>query len=78
MVWDGVRWWAVAHGTDGAVNALTVLDDALYAAGEMTNGIVKWNGTDWSSAGFLDGTAISLLAANEVLYVGCLCWRECY
>lgn len=65
--WDGAEWSDVGGGMDGMVyldrlNALAVYDDghgpALYvggmhggAGGISSPGIVKWDGTSWSSVG---------------------------
>ena len=57
-MWNGTSWSALGNGIGGAVHALTVYNNNLYAGGYFTtagvsasNNIAKWNGTSWDSLG---------------------------
>ena len=94
--WNGSDWEPLASGIglfSNCVYALEVFDDgsgpALYAGGdfsssggELANGIIKWDGTSWSSvgAGFLspdvrdlavydDGDGPALYAAGHFTFI---------
>jgi len=84
--WDGSRWSALGHGTNGHVQALAVFDDgsgpALYAGGGFdaaggaaATSIAKWDGTSWSSVGGAIEYGVSALAVFDdgtgpALYAG--------
>ena len=46
---DGSTWAAMGSGRDGIVKALTVDGDGVvYAGGEFTNKVSKWDGSAWT------------------------------
>lgn len=61
--WDGTAWTSLGSGvgdgfTSNIVSALAIHDGALYAAGHLTtgagaagNGIVRWDGAQWTAVG---------------------------
>jgi trimeric autotransporter adhesin len=86
---NGSQWVATGGGIvttldPPLVNALSVHNGALYAAGafargsNQSNGIVRWNGTSYSSVSGqssgsllgLNGSANTLHSLNNVLYIG--------
>src|SRR5262249_23081296 len=74
-VWDGAGWSAMlgsAHPVDGKgayVSALGVIDGELFAcgidmidpSGQLSSGIVRWNGDGWLPLGGLGGWTYDLL-----------------
>ncbi len=84
--WDGTNWTALGFGIrfldgvfsyNGAVNALAVSGNELYAAGNYTrdsvdvNRIAKWNGTSWTALGSQFSWDVSSLAVRDTdLYAG--------
>lgn len=82
--WNGTNWSAVGSGMNGAVNALTVSGNALYAAGEFStagggaaSNIAKWNGSSWSALGSglqSNGYLYALAVSGSTLYAGGEIW----
>jgi hypothetical protein len=90
--WDGTNWSALASGVEeesgninaGAVSALAVLGNTLYAGGSFTNAggvsainIAQWNGSNWSalSSGLFNnssygGSVNALALSSTTLYAG--------
>lgn len=91
--WNGSNWIPLGTGMsrlvggngyiDGVVNAITVYNNEIYAAGNFTNAggvtvqnIAKWNGSGWSAVGTgipssgLDYGVTSLQVYNNELYAG--------
>ncbi len=76
--WDGTHWPALGPGLNGAVAALTVSENTLYAGGYFTaagdvaaNYISQWNGTAWSALGSgMDGAVRALAASGSNLFAG--------
>ncbi|MCB0720635.1 MAG: hypothetical protein KDD65_19475, partial [Bacteroidetes bacterium] len=43
--WDGDEWDAIGHGVDGTVNAIAIVGDSIFVAGDISaalqaNGVV--------------------------------------
>ncbi len=83
--WDGSQWKSLGTGMVGTagltfVNALAVLNDQLYAAGEFVsaggvtaNGIARWDGDSWHAlgTGLTGASSIASLAVfNNALFAG--------
>ncbi len=76
--WNGTTWSSVGSGVSSGVQALSVYNGKLYAAGEMTqagginvNNIAKWDGASWSDVnGGLTSKVFSLCNYNNELYAG--------
>ncbi len=81
--WEEDRWSALGQGIVGVglfagVNALAVMGEDLYAAGQFTmagggaaNGIARWDGTGWSALGSgINGTVNALAVLGDDLYAG--------
>ena len=84
--WTGTEWQALADGgTNGFIYALAVFDDgggpALFAAGDFSFAgsaaaisVAKWDGTAWSSTGFVGSESRSLAVWDDgggpALYAG--------
>jgi hypothetical protein len=76
--WDGSAWDSLANGADDTIDALTVYNSQLYAAGSfgsigsaVAERIAMWNGSNWSALG--DGCDSQVWALAEFdgqLYVG--------
>src|SRR5947207_8873259 len=68
-------WNALGTGTSGKINAVTVFNGALIAAGTFTtaggvtvNNIAAWNGTAWTALGTgTDGVVYALTIFNNQL-----------
>jgi len=93
--WDGVSWSALGGGLTSVnsfpyVSDLAVFDDgsgpALFAAGTFaqaggitTNGVARWDGTSWSSVGYMPSIADSLEVYDDgtgpALYTGPMRWN---
>ncbi|MDB6032253.1 MAG: hypothetical protein JWM16_2591 [Verrucomicrobiales bacterium] len=76
-VWDGVEWTNLAEfkGDTSALYDLAFVGNYLYAAGLFTNvngvaasGLARWDGTSWSSIGFV-GAALGLDVDGDDLFV---------
>jgi len=76
--WNGTEWLSPGGGVDNSVNALTVYNNELIAAGDFTtagttnaNRIAKWNGSVWTPLGSgLNGTVYALTVYNNELIAG--------
>ena len=69
--YDGVNWHGLGTGFDEAVNALTVFQGSLVAAGQFNYAdgliaphIARWNGTGWTGLGAGLGDVVWALASN--------------
>lgn len=79
-LFDGERWNTLKGGLDGPVHAVAVYDGAIYVGGDFSGsvsgvaseGLIKWNGTDWEAVYTADlyGAVYTLKAFNGKLYVG--------
>jgi len=65
-------WQALGSGVGGRVYALAVHNNALYAGGNFTGLISKWDGVNWVTVGAgLTGTNVRcLISFNGELYAG--------
>lgn len=82
--WDGANWNALGSGITGVPGATVVYALAfakngdLYAGGSFTTagglvveGVAKWDGSAWSSPGYIGGTVYALaVAPNGDVYAG--------
>jgi hypothetical protein len=83
--WNGSSWSALGAGINDSVRALAVSGNDLYVGGSFSratnsggvavtaNRIAKWNGSDWSGLGWLDGvrtTVHALAISDSNLYAG--------
>jgi hypothetical protein len=57
-LWDGTGWQALGSGTDGAVRAVTIVGDHIYAGGDFSTAggvpaprLARWDGTAWTAVG---------------------------
>lgn len=79
--WDGSSWQPLGSGMNGAVNAITVLNNGdvmaggafTIAGGITTNGFARWNGSVWQNPGLgvaAVGHALTTLANGHVIAGG--------
>ncbi len=79
--WDGTKWNSYGNGLrTGYIQALTWLEDTLYAAGSFTKAddgtVLNWiaqiqSGGSWTSLNTgLDNTSYALAVSGDSLYVG--------
>jgi hypothetical protein len=76
--YDGVNWHGLGTGFDEAVNALTVFQNSLIAAGQFTyadglvaSHIAQWNGAAWTGLGSgLSDVAWAMASTGQYIYVG--------
>lgn len=69
-------WHKMGTGLPGVVNAITKFEGKIVAAGTFampgvgtaTSAVAFWDGTNWTSAGCLNGTVKDLAVHNGVLY----------
>ncbi len=74
--WDGTEWEVVETGAlNGGVLAMEVYNDELYVAGSLNylagdsrHAVRKWDGTEWTQVGELEGLIYDLLAFDGKLY----------
>jgi hypothetical protein len=68
------QWAGMGTGPGGKVRALCVHNGELYAGGDFTGLVKKWNGTSWVAVGSLSGTTspkvCALISYNGSLYAG--------
>lgn len=67
------QWAAMGTGPGGKVRALCVHNGELYAGGDFTGCVKKWNGSSWIAVGNLTGTSPhvnALISFNGSLYAG--------
>jgi len=66
--------WSAMGNPGGIVRALCVHNNELYAGGDFSGLVKKWNGTSWVAVGSLSGTSTPkvncLISFNGVLYAG--------
>ena len=76
--WDGSSWRTLGLGTGGAVYALALSGNDLYAGGSFifaggspANDIAKWEGSGWTALGSGINNSVSALAVSGTeLYAG--------
>jgi len=82
--WDGTDWETVGNGTNGIVHDIEVFEGELYVAGSysmagniVTNGVSKWDGSNWHSLDFPNYelgqnfvTVNAIAFYNGELYIG--------
>ncbi len=68
------QWVGMGTGPNGKVRALCVHNGELYAGGDFTGCVKKWNGASWVAVGNLTGTTTprvnALISFNGTLYAG--------
>jgi len=68
------QWAGMGTGPGGKVRALCVHAGELYAGGDFTGLVKKWNGTSWVAVGSLSGTTspkvCALISFGGSLYAG--------
>ncbi len=68
------QWSGMGTGPGGKVRALCVHNGELYAGGDFTGLVKKWNGSSWVAVGSLTGTTSpkvnTLISFNGTLYAG--------
>jgi hypothetical protein len=57
-LWDGTGWQALGSGMDGAVRAVAIVGDQIYAGGDFSTAggvpaprLARWDGTAWTAVG---------------------------
>ena len=78
--WDGVegKWSSLGTGvSSGGVNAIAIWEGTVYVGGYFTKAgdiwcsrLARFNGTDWSSMGDVNGDVRSLIVSDGKLYMG--------
>ena len=84
-LWDGTGWQRLGSGLDGAVRAVALVGEHVYAGGDfLTAGgvpaarLARWDGTSWTAVGGgifhpdaeYDCTVLALACDGGRLYVG--------
>ena len=65
------QWAGMGTGPGGKVRALCVHQGVLYAGGDFTGLVKKWDGTNWVAVGSLAGTRVNaLISYGGSLYAG--------
>ncbi len=69
--WDGTEWHSMGNGFDRWVNALTIWNGQLIAAGDFTGRIAAWDGVTWTPiAPGIQGEVKALTVYNGDLIAG--------
>jgi hypothetical protein len=67
--WDGTVWHPLANGLSSDAYAMTEFNSDLIVGGNFTNGIARWNGSNWLPFGETQSLR-SLFVFNGELYAG--------
>lgn len=71
---SSAQWAGMGTGPGGKVRALCVHGGELYAGGDFTGLVKKWNGSSWVAVGSLSGSTSpkvnALISYNGSLYAG--------
>ena len=74
LVHSSFAQWSTMGTPGGKVRALCVHNGTLYAGGDFTGLVKKWNGSAWVASGSLSGTSSpkvnALISYNGTLYAG--------